>query len=172
MNDDRRGAARILTECSLVLLDDKGVVIDEHAVAHDLSTKGFRAEMHGDIAEKQPVRYRLSLDEGRELKGRARVVWIQRTDFALWVGVEFSGLSWADRRLLKKSTAAATANWMLILTKLLLAVVWIGGLLGFWVGIRSNFWRPQMFQLLPKAIAAAALGWALLELLSPDRHGR
>ncbi|NNN04552.1 MAG: PilZ domain-containing protein [Elusimicrobia bacterium] len=172
MSDDRRGAARILTDCSLVLLDGKGGVIDEHAVAHDLSIKGFRAEMHGDIAENQPVRYRLALDEGCELKGRARIVWVQRTDFALWVGVEFVGLSWADRRLLKKSTSAPTANWMLIATKFLLAVVWIGGLLGFWIGIRSNFWRPQMFALLPKAIAAVALGWALLELLAPDRRDR
>jgi hypothetical protein len=169
MSDERRISARILTDFSLVLLDEKGAVIDEHAVAHDLSTKGFRAEFHGEVAEKQPVRFRLSLDAGRELAGRGRVVWIQRTDFAIWIGVEFVGLTWAERRMLKDASSGPTANWVLISTKFLLAVVWIGGGLAFWLGIRSNFWRPQMLSLAPKGLAAVAMGWALLELLTPDR---
>jgi len=172
MGQERRTSARILTDFSLVLMDDKGVVIDDHCVAHDVSTKGFRAEFHGEIADKQIIRYRMSLDGGYELAGRARVVYVQRTDFSVWAGAEFLGLSWSDKRLLKKSTAAPTANWVLISTKILLGVVWIGGALAFWIGIRSNFWRPQMLDLAPKALAAVAVGWALLELLSPDRSGR
>jgi hypothetical protein len=172
MADERRTSARILTDFSLVLMDEGGMVIDDHCVAHDVSAKGFRAELHGEIAEKQLVRYRMSMDGGHELAGRARVVHLQRTDFGIWAGIEFLGLSWADKRLLKKSTSAPTANWVLISTKALLATVWIGGALAFWVGIRSNFWRPQMLDLAPKALAALAVGWALLELLSPDRSDR
>jgi hypothetical protein len=168
MSDERRTAARILTDFSLVLLDDQGAVIDEHAVAHDVSTKGFRAELHGEIAEKQVVRFRLSLDGGHELSGRARVAYVQRTDFGIWAGAEFIGLSWADRRLLKEASSGPRPNWIFVATRILLGVLWSGGALAFYIGIRSNFWRPQMLSLAPKAIAAVALGWALLELLTPD----
>ncbi len=168
MSDERRTSARILTDFSLVLLDDMGVVIDDHAVAHDLSAKGFRAEMHGEIAEKQAVRYRLSLP-GRELAGRGRAAWIQRTDFSVWVGVEFQGLSWSDRRLLKQATSRSSANWVLIGVKAVMAVIWGGGLIALFAGLRSNFWRPQMLALAPKVVAAFAVAWALLELAAPDR---
>jgi hypothetical protein len=169
MASERRTSARILTDFSLVLLDDKGAVIDEHAVAHDVSTKGFRAELHGEIAEKQPIRFKLALAGGHELSGRARVAYVQRTDFGIWAGAEFVGLSWADRRLIRQSTAAPTANWVLIATRILLGVGWIAVALALWLGLLSNFWRPQMLALAPKALAAVALGWALLELLTPDR---
>ena len=71
--------------------------------------------------------------------------------------------------MLKDASSGPTANWVLISTKFLLAVVWIGGGVAFWLGIRSNFWRPQMLSLAPKGLAAVAMGWALLELLTPDR---
>lgn len=169
MSDERRASARILNDFSLVLQDEKGAVIDEHAIAHDLSAKGFRAELHGEIVEKQPIRFHLSLDGGQELKGRARVVWVQRTDFSIWAGAEFVGLTWAERRMLKAASTGPSANWVLVSTKILLGILWIGGGLAFAIGVRSNFWRPQMVSLAPKALAAVALGWALLELLTPDR---
>jgi|GEM_PF-1891177 len=169
MSDERRGSARILNDFSLVLMDERGTVIDEHAIAHDLSAKGFRAELHGDVVEKQPVRFQLSLDGGVEFKGRARIAWVQRTDFSIWAGAEFVGLTWAEKRMLKAASSGPSANWMLVATRLLLGTLWIGGGLAFAIGVRSNFWRPQMVSLAPKALAAVALGWGLLELLTPDR---
>lgn len=165
---ERRNTERSLTELPIALQDEKGVVLDDHAVAHDVSAKGFRLETHVDLAPGQVIRYRLALAADRDLRGSAKVVWSQRTDFGLWAGAEFSSLSWSDKRLLRRVLKPRTADWVLITMKVFLATFWISVILAFWYGVRSPFWRPQIFWLAPKAVAGVILGWSLRELLTGD----
>jgi hypothetical protein len=169
MSEERRAGGRVITDFPLVLMDEADKMLDLNATAHDLSESGFRVETQAGIAPGQVVHYRIVAFGGRELRGSAKVAWAQRTDLALWAGAEFLDLSWADKRMLKRATSPPSADWVLIATKLLLAVIWIGGALALWVGLRSPFWRPQLSELFPKIVAAVLFGWSLRELLTPDR---
>ena len=51
--DDRRTGVRILSEFPLTLLDDKGEGLDPHAVAHDVSDKGFKIESRAELKPGQ-----------------------------------------------------------------------------------------------------------------------
>jgi len=170
MSQENRTAGRVITDFTLVLMDEAAKMLDLHATAHDLSEKGFRIETQANVVPGQIVQYRVVAFGGRELRGRARIVWAQRTDLALWAGAEFQDLSWAERRMLRRATSPPTADWLVISMQALLAVIWIGLMLGAWFGLRSPFWRPQLLELFPKGVAAVALGWSLRELLTPDHH--
>jgi hypothetical protein len=163
--------AHVVSDFPLMLTDTRGAMLDEHAIAHDLSEKGCRAETVADLQVGQDVRCRFVINK-TDLRCTGRVTWAQRTDFAVWSGVEFRGLSWYERRVLRDATQGPRADWLLIAGKALFAVCFITAALGLWFGMLSAFWRPQIVDLIPKAFAAVALGWSIREMLSPDRPDR
>jgi hypothetical protein len=163
--DDRRKAARILSEFPLTVLDETGALLDKHAVAHDVSDKGFKIESRTELKPGQFVRFSLSLDADGDIKGRARIVWSERTDLSYWAGGQFLKMSWRDRRRVRRITSPSDINWNLLADKLiaglsLLLVTIIG-----WRLLSNNLWRGVLGDLLPTAFAAAALGWAIITLL-------
>jgi hypothetical protein len=167
--DDRRRSARLLSEFPLVLMEPSGTVLDDRALAHDLSAHGFKAETQARLQKGAAVRFRLSLDQAGEVAGRGRVAWEQSTALSVWLGVEFQGLSWADRRRVRRATHPRDVDWSVIAERLALGlfVVMATGVLGRMMA--SALWRGYLAALAPKAFACAALGWALIVLLRPRR---
>jgi hypothetical protein len=166
--DNRRESVRILTDFSLILVDDKGEVLDDRAVAHDVSEKGFKAETQAELKEGQIVRYRLAL-RGQDIPGRARVVWCHRTDLSYWAGAQFLTLSWSHRRLIRQITSPSDVDWGVIADKAILALSILLGTILSWMALSSPVWRAVLPSLFPKAVAAIVMGFALRELLRPRR---
>ena len=165
---ERREAVRLLLRLPLALLDDAGAVLDDRAVAHDLSTKGFQAETQAPLKKDQTVGFRLELGAGDELRGRARIAWTRPTDLANWAGAEFVGLKRADVRRLKHAlNPSSGVDWDALADRAIialgasLAVLLLAALLG------SSVWRIALFRFLPKAVAVVLMGWSLRELLRP-----
>lgn len=169
MSDERRTSARILTEFPLTLSDEKGETLDPHAIAHDVSDKGFKIETHAELKKGQLLRFGLALDSEGEIKGRARVVWCERTDISYWAGAQFVKVSWGDRRRLRRITSPSDFNWDALADRTILSLsLLLAVLVGYRV-LSSPLWRGVLGDLVPTAVAAFAMGWALKELL---RRGR
>lgn len=167
--DERRTSARILSEFPLTLLDDKGEVLDQHAVAHDVSDKGFKIESRAELKKGQFVRFALSLDADGDIKGRGRIVWSERTDLSYWAGAQFMKISWSDRRRVRRITDPSSMDWNALADKTILALSLLLATIVGWRLLSSNLWREIIGGLIPTALAAFAMGWALKELL---RRGR
>lgn len=163
--EERRRSTRVLTEFPLSLLDDKGELLDRHAVAHDVSEKGFKIESMAELKTGQFVRFGLSLDVEGEIKGRARIVWSERTDLSYWAGGQFLGMSWRDRRRVRRMTNPSEVDWNLLADKLIVALSLLLATIVGWRLLSSPLWRQVLGGLLPEALAALAMGWALRELL-------
>lgn len=166
--EDRREAPRILTDFSLVLLDDAGLVLDDRAFAHDVSDKGLKAETQAPLTKGQTVRFRVAI-RGEEIAGLAKIVWLQRTDMAHWAGLSFIKLPWAQKRKLRGTTRPGDTPWESILDKAITALVLLLLTVISWSALTSPVWRQILPSLLPKAAAAIVMGLALRELLSPRR---
>lgn len=164
-SDERRTSARILSEFPLTLLDDMGEVLDQHAVAHDVSDKGFKIESRAELKKGQSVRFSLSLDASGDIKGRARIVWGERTDLSYWAGAQFMKISWGDRRRVRRITSPSSVDWNALADKTILALSLLLATLVGWRIWSSNLWWGIVAGLIPTALAAFAMGWALKELL-------
>lgn len=163
--EERRRSARILSEFPLSLLDEKGELLDQHAVAHDVSDKGFKIETRAELKPGQFVRYALSLDVDGSIKGRVRIVWVERADLSYWAGAQFLGLSWGDRRRIRRFTSPSDVDWNALADKAIIALSILLVTLVGWNLLSSRLWRGVLAGLVPTAFAAFALGWALRELL-------
>jgi hypothetical protein len=166
--EDRRDAPRILTDFSLMLQDDVGVILDDRAFAHDVSGKGFKAETQAELKKDQMLRFSLAI-RGEELQGRGRVVWVTKTDMSFWVGVQFSGMSWADQRKIRRVTSPGDVEWGQLADKAIVALLLLLGATVSWVVTTNPIWRQVVPSLLPKAAAAVVMGLALRVMLSPRR---
>jgi hypothetical protein len=163
--ENRRQSARILSEFPLVLLDEKGAELDRHAVAHDISDKGFKIESRAELKPGQLIGFALSLDADGDVKGRARIVWGEGTELSSWAGAQFLKMSWRDRRRVRKITSPSDYDWSELADKAIVAMsVALVTLIG-WRMLSSALWREVLGRLVPAAAAALALGWALLVLL-------
>ena len=169
MSDDRRTSARILSEFPLTLSDDKGEQLDSHAIAHDVSDKGFKIETHAELTKGQTLQFALSLDAEGDIKARARIVWCERTDLSYWAGAEFLKVAWGDRRRLRRITSPSDFDWNALADKTILALSLLLATVVGWSVLSSPLWRGIIGGLVPTAIAAFALGWALKELLRRNR---
>jgi hypothetical protein len=164
-SDDRRAGVRILSEFPLTLLDDKGEVLDPHAIAHDVSDKGLKIESRAELKNGQFVGFALSLDANGDIKGRARIVWCERSDLSYWAGGEFIKMSRSDRRRVRRVTSPSDVNWNALTDKLILALSILLVTLVGWNLLSSSIWRGIVGDLIPTALALLALGWALRQLL-------
>jgi len=169
VSEDRRTSARILTEFPLSLSDEKGQVLDPQAIAHDVSDKGFKIETHAELVKGQTLMFALSLDADGDVKGRARIVWCERADVSYWAGAQFLKLSWKDRRRVGRITNPSRFNWDALADQTILSLSLLLAVLVAWRALSSPLWRGVLGDLVPTAVAAFAMGWALKELL---RRGR
>ena len=166
MSDERRTSARILTEFPLTLTDDEGELLDPHAIAHDVSDKGFRIETHAELKKGQTLRFALTLDAQGPVKGRARIVWSERADISYWAGAQFLKVSWGDRRRLRRITSPSDYNWDAMADRTIVSLSLLLAVIVGWRTLSSPLWRGVIGDLVPTAVAAFAMGWALKELLS------
>jgi hypothetical protein len=162
---NRRTSTRILSEFPVTLFNDKGEAVDPHAVAHDLSDKGFKVEARVELKVGQLVSYRLSIEAGELLTGRARIVWCQRTDLSYWGGAQFLNLSWSDRKRVRRATRPDGLNWDGIADKAIIALSVLLVTLVGWTAMHSPAWRALLGHMVPEAFAALLMGLALRELL-------
>ncbi|OGS38967.1 MAG: hypothetical protein A2506_09075 [Elusimicrobia bacterium RIFOXYD12_FULL_66_9] len=121
------------------------------------------------LRKGQFLRFHLQLTEGQSMGGRGRVVWVERTDLALWAGVEFIGLSWSDRRRLRRITRPSEVAWSRIFDKAIKAALFLTATLLIWGAVTSYVWRALLWNMAPKVLATLALGWALREIIRPRR---
>jgi hypothetical protein len=166
--DERRQAARILSEFALVLDDEKGALLDDRALAHDVSDKGFKAETRAELKQGQVVRFHLTLGK-QEVRGRARIVWCHRTDLSFWAGAQFVGMSWSDRRRVRKITSPSEVDWVALGDKGLTALLILLAATLAWAALSDRIWRSVLSEIFPKMAAAVVMGFALRELLRPRR---
>jgi PilZ domain len=169
VSDERRTSARILSEFPLTLSDDRGEALDPHAIAHDVSDKGFKIETHAELKKGQTLRFGLSLDGEDPIQGRARIVWCERTDISYWAGAQFLKVSWADKRRLRRVTSPSDFNWDALADRTIYSLTLLLAVILGWRALSSPLWRGILGDLVPTAVAAFAMGWALKELL---RRGR
>ena len=163
--ENRRTSTRILSEFPLTLHDEKGEILDQHAVAHDVSDKGFKIESRTELNTGQSVRFALSLDAEGDIKGRARIVWSKRTDLSYWAGGQFVKMSWRDRRRVRRVTSPSDVDWNALADKLILMLsVLLATIVGFRL-MSSSLWRGVLGGMIPALFAALAMGWALNVLL-------
>jgi hypothetical protein len=167
--DDRRSADRILSHFSLVILSDIGEILDDNALAHDLSTSGFKMETLARLKTGQVVRYRLRLDAGGDLRGQARVAWVEESDLSQWAGASFLRLSWADRRRVVKVTRPNQVDWNAIADRAIFALSVFLVTLLTWNFLSNPTWRTVLALMMPKIFAAVAMGLALRALLQFGR---
>jgi hypothetical protein len=168
MSDERRQAARILTDFSLRLFDEKGGDLDSRALAHDVSDKGFKAETQAELKKGQTIRFRLGLLDGHEVTGRALIVWAHHEELAWWAGAQFVGLSWSEKRRIRKVTSPSDVDWGVIADKAIVALSLLLVTSVAWIVLTSPTMRVVMEDIFPKAVAAVVMGLALRALLS--RH--
>ena len=168
-SSNRRTSTRILTAFSLVLTDADGEIVDERAIAHDLSEKGFKLETQAALKKDQTVGYRLELSAGGEIKGHARIVWVQRTDLSNWGGAEFTRLTRDARKRVRREISPSDVDWGVIADKALVALVLILAVSVIGAGLNDFAWRRTTFEVFPQAVAIVAMGWSLLELVRPWR---
>lgn len=166
MSPERRQAPRILTDFSLVLSDLKGTDLDDRAMAHDVSDKGFKAETQAELKKGETYRFRLVLPEGREVAGRARVAWAHKEDMAWWAGAEFVGLSWSEKRRIRRVTSPSDVDWDVIAGKLVVALSLLLVTSVAWIVMNSPVWRSVLSDIAPKILAAVVMGAALKILFS------
>jgi len=165
VSDERRTSARILTEFPLTLSDEQGQVLDPHAIAHDVSDKGFKIETHAELSKGQLLRFALALDAEGDIKGRARIVWAERADISYWAGAQFLKVSWADRRRLGRITRPSDYDWDALADRTIFSLSLLLAVIVGYRALSSTLWRGIIGDLIPTAVAAFAMGWALKELL-------
>ncbi|MCR4295695.1 MAG: PilZ domain-containing protein [Elusimicrobia bacterium] len=169
--DERRTGARLLTELSVVLRPSKGgEPIDDRAVAHDVSIKGFKVETQAQLADNMLVSFTLELPKGETAAGKGRVVWTNRETFACWAGVEILSMPWSDKRRLGRLLDPDSVDWDRLTS---LSVTLVMALTMVAVAHRvltSGRMRELAVTLAPKIIALLVMGWALAGLLKRPRR--
>lgn len=167
---ERRGGARFITSLPARLNAGDGRELDSVATAHDVSVKGFKVETSADMAEGDEISFLLELPAGKAVKGLGRVVWTKREPYALWAGVEYSRITWADKRRLAALVSPSTVDWARLgdaAIRAATAFVILAALQ------RIVFHRPDVRETLtamsPKILAAVVAAWALLSFLRPRR---
>ncbi len=119
-----------------------------------------------ELKPGQFIRFSLALDAEGDVKGRARIVWSERSDLSYWSGAQFLKLSWGDQRRIRRVTNPSSVNWDGLADKTIVTlVVFLVTLLG-WNVMMSPILRGLVVGgLIPTAFAAIAMGWALVVLL-------
>lgn len=163
--DGLRQPLPILSEFPVALLDDRGAALDMHAIAHQLSEEGFQAEAVSELREGQVVRYRLSLDTDGGISGFARVVWCERTDISYRAALRFLKLTMREKRRVRRVMNPSALDWSVIADKAIVALSLLIVTVLLWSALRRPLWRGIIAHLIPRALAALAMGWALLALL-------
>lgn len=171
MSDDRRGGARFLTDLPTVLRAAKGgEVLDDRAVAHDISTKGFKVEMSCDLPAGTLLTFELELGQGEFAKGRGKVVWSNKEQMATWAGVEIVSMPWGDKRRLNQLLNPDRVDWarlgdLGLKTVIALTVVSAAHRL-----LYSPMARGVLSRMTPKILALMIMGWALINLLKREKR--
>lgn len=171
MSDDRRGGARFLTDLPAVLRAAKGgEVLDDRAVAHDISAKGFKVEMACDLPAGTLVVFQLEMGSGEFAKGRGKIVWSNREQMATWAGVEIVSMPWGDKRRLNHMLHPDQVDWsrlgdLCLKTVIALTVVSAAHRLFY-----SPLARGVLSRMTPKILALLVMGWALINLLKREKR--
>lgn len=165
--DERRKDARFLTAFMVILRSAKGgPPLDERAMAHEVSTAGFKIETHADLTRNSGVAFVLELPEGGCVSGQGLVIWSKREKFATWAGIEIVKMSWADKRRLSRRLHPNAVDWSRIADLAVRALFVITVVVA---AQKLIFQRPDvlgvMAHLTPKFIALLLMAWALLGLL-------
>lgn len=164
---ERRKGARFITAFMVILRDAKGgPPLDERAMAHEVSTVGFKIETHAELIQNSHVAFVLELPEDGCISGQGLVIWSKREKFATWAGIEIVKMSRADKRRLSRRLHPDAVDWSRIADLALRALFVITVVAATQ---KLIFERPDalgvMTQLAPKFIALLLMAWALLGLL-------
>ncbi len=170
-DDEKRGGARFLTDLNVELRPLKGgEAIDDRAIAHDVSAKGFKVETQAELAEKSVLAFTLQLPAGQTASGKGRVAWSRKETFATWAGIEITSMSWGDKRRLAHVVNPDAVDWenlTSVCLKVIMAVTVI-------IAAHRVFYNGQLRGLLsalaPKIIALFVMGWALVGMLKKENH--
>lgn len=169
--EDRRAGGRLLTELSVTLRPSKGgEPIDDRAIAHDVSIKGFKVETQAQLADNMLVSFTLELPKGETATGKGRVVWTNRETFACWAGVEILSLPWSDKRRLGRLLNPHGVDWERLTSLCVTLAAALMALAAAHRILTSAHLRELAVALAPKIIALLVMGWALAGLLTRPRR--
>ncbi|UPT72517.1 MAG: PilZ domain-containing protein [Elusimicrobiota bacterium] len=171
MSAEKRESARFITDLPAVLRTVKDAkVIDDHATAHDVSTKGFKVETQVELAEQAQLAFTLDLPGGGKVEGLGRVVWANRETWATWAGVEIVKMTWSDKRRLANLLSPDRVDWARIsssASKLLFVLVVVTATHRV---LNSVHARETLAALAPKIVALVVMGWAFLGMIRRERR--
>ncbi|MBI4060512.1 MAG: PilZ domain-containing protein [Elusimicrobia bacterium] len=167
---ERRTGARFLADFGVVLSALKGgAPIDERAIAHDVSLKGFKVETQAALARGEVVAFALELPSGGRAAGKGRVVWSSREPLATWAGVEIVSMSWGDKLRLNGLLRPDSVDWARLRSLCVTLIAALTLIAAARRIIGDAALRGALPTLVPKIIALLAMGWALAGLLKRER---
>lgn len=127
MRKNTRGFPRFPTESELALWEPSGKILDLKARVQDVTPEGFRAQTKAGLRGGQGIHFFMVLEDGRRVKGSARVVWTQK-DF--WggtiAGIQILEISKRDSGRIRNLLFPAHPN---LYARALLAVGVLGALI-------------------------------------------
>lgn len=161
--------ARFMGEFSVVLRASKdGAPISDHATAHDITLKGFKAESQEQIPEKTVVYFTLELNEGDTAAGVGKVAWSRRETFAAWAGVEITSMAWGEKRKLNRRLNPDSIDWARLFDLCFKLIMSMTVVISAHRIYRDAMLRGVFYSILPKAVALIIMGWALVGMLKKD----
>lgn len=169
--EERRGGARFLSEFSVELRPAKGgELIDDRAIAHDISVKGFKVETQAVLEKGAEVSFALELPGGARAVGRGRVVWSARETFATWAGIKILAMSWRDKRRLSLVLYPDTVDWERLSSSGFKFVMAMTVIIAAHRILTNAHLRAVFVELLPKIVALTVMGWAFLGMVKREKQ--
>lgn len=163
---DRRATTRFLTDLDLVMYDLSDNIIDEHAQAHDITPKGFRAETKTAVKEGDKFKFSLEVEGEDPIEGQATVVWIGQNPWGWWnAGVKITHISWHDRRRLGANVVTKGYDYVGLAktaAKALFGLIIVAGLDN--IAFHQPLARGVLLRLWSVMIALFFFAWGLLLL--------
>lgn len=169
--EERRTSARFITEMSVILRPAAGgAPIDDRAIAHDVSMKGFKVECGVQLPENAVLAFTLELPMGAHASGKGRVAWSNREPFATWAGIEITAMSWGDKRRLSQTLDPDRVDWARLTNLCVKLVMALTVTAAAHRILFSAQLRGVLASMMPKIVALFVMGWALLGLLKRERR--
>ncbi|MFA6003786.1 MAG: PilZ domain-containing protein [Elusimicrobiota bacterium] len=110
-NDPRRRHSRFLTDLRVTIWDSAQKLLDDRAVAHDVTRSGFGFETKVDIRHISRIFFELELSDRNTVTGAAQLVWTRRMDWGSWAGAQITELERGGARRIHRVIHGPGYDW-------------------------------------------------------------
>lgn len=154
----RRKYSRLLIDLPLTLWDSSGSLLDDKAMAHDLTRSGIGFETRAKLKNGMRVYFELELPRGEPAAGAARLIWVRHDDWGCWAGANITDIPWRDRRRLKRVIVGPGYDWAGLAWRILFAAFIVVAVL---VAEDLMHHHPHAWKAAVRLVPAALIGVGL-----------